>query len=30
MPDLQKLIARLQKHYGAPEMPPARGVFDLS
>jgi endonuclease III len=29
MPDLQKLIARLQKHYGAPELPPARGAFEL-
>ena len=29
MPDLQKLIARLQKHYGAPGLPPARGAFEL-
>ena len=29
MPDLAKLIARLQKHYGAPELPPARGAFEL-
>jgi endonuclease-3 len=29
MPELKKLIARLQKHYGAPEMPPARGPFEL-
>ena len=29
MPDLQSLIARLQKHYGAPELPPARGAFEL-
>jgi endonuclease-3 len=29
MPELQKLIARLQKHYGAPELPPARGPFEL-
>jgi endonuclease-3 len=29
MTDFQKLIARLQKHYGAPELPPARGVFEL-
>ena len=29
MPDLQKLIARLQEHYGAPELPPARGAFEL-
>jgi endonuclease III len=29
MPELKKLITRLQKHYGAPEMPPARGPFEL-
>ena len=29
MPEFQKLIARLQKHYGAPELPPARGPFEL-
>jgi endonuclease-3 len=29
MPELKKLIARLQKHYGAPEMPPARCPFEL-
>ena len=29
MPDFQKLIARLQKHYGAPGLPPARGAFEL-
>jgi endonuclease-3 len=29
MPDFTKLIARLQKHYGAPELPPARGAFEL-
>jgi endonuclease-3 len=29
VPDFQKLIARLQKHYGAPELPPARGAFEL-
>jgi endonuclease-3 len=29
MPDFKKLIARLQKHYGAPEAPPARGAFEL-
>jgi len=29
MPELQKLIARLQKHYGEPEPPPARGPFEL-
>jgi endonuclease-3 len=29
MPDLQKLLARFQKHYGAPELPPAHGAFEL-
>ena len=29
MPELKKLIAGLQKHYGTPEMPPARGPFEL-
>ena len=29
MPDFQKLLARLQEHYGAPELPPARGAFEL-
>jgi endonuclease-3 len=29
MPDFAKLIARLQKHYGTPELPPARGAFEL-
>jgi endonuclease-3 len=29
MPDLAKLIARLQKHYGPPELPPARGAFEF-
>jgi endonuclease-3 len=29
MPELKKLIAKLQKHYGAPEMPPAKGPFEL-
>lgn len=29
MPDFQKLIARLQTHYGAPELPPASGAFEL-
>jgi endonuclease III len=29
MPEFQKLIARLQKHYGTPELPPARGAFEL-
>jgi endonuclease III len=29
MPEFKKLIARLQKHYGAPESLPARGAFEL-
>ena len=29
MPDFTPLIARLQKHYGAPEIPPAKGPFEL-
>jgi endonuclease-3 len=29
MPEFKKLIARLQKHYGAPDLPPARGPFEL-
>jgi endonuclease III len=29
MPEFKKWIARLQKHYGAPEPPPARGPFEL-
>lgn len=29
MTDFRKLIAHLQKHYGAPELPPARGSFEL-
>jgi len=29
MPDFRKLIARLNKHYGAAELPPARGPFEL-
>jgi endonuclease-3 len=29
MPKFQKLIGRLQKHYGAPELPPAQGPFEL-
>jgi len=29
MPDLKKLIVYLQKRYGAPELPPARGPFEL-
>jgi endonuclease-3 len=29
MPELKHLIARLQKHYGTPELPPATGPFEL-
>jgi endonuclease III len=29
MPEFKKLIARLQKHYGTPALPPAHGVFEL-
>jgi len=29
MTDLEKLIASLQKQYGSPELPPARGPFEL-
>jgi len=29
LPDLKKLIARLQRHYGEPTVPPARGPFEL-
>lgn len=29
MPELKLLIARLQKHYGTPELPPATGPFEL-
>ncbi len=29
MPEFKKLIGRLQKHYGAPQLPPARGAFEL-
>src|ERR1051326_7389474 len=29
MPELKKLIARLEKHHGAPAMPPARGPLEL-
>src|SRR6266481_4856763 len=27
--DLKKLIARLRRHYGDPNVPPARGPFEL-
>lgn len=29
MPDFKKLIARLQRHYGEPKLPPADGPFEL-
>ena len=29
MPDLAKLLAALKAHYGAPEVPPAQGPFEL-
>jgi endonuclease-3 len=29
MPDFKKLIARLTRHYGEPQLPPARGPFEL-
>ena len=29
MPGFQKLIARLQRHYGEPKLPPAQGPFEL-
>ena len=29
MPDFRKLVARLQRHYGEPALPPARGPFEL-
>ncbi len=29
MPEFKKLIAGLQKHYGVPQLPPARGAFEL-
>src|SRR5262249_16263333 len=29
MANLGDLVARLKKHYGKPEMPPARGAFEL-
>jgi len=29
MPDLRKILAALERHYGPPEMPPARGPFEL-
>ena len=29
MPDFNRLIERLKRHYGAPALPPARGPFEL-
>jgi endonuclease III len=29
MPDLKLFVTRLQKHYGAPDVPPAKGPFEL-
>jgi endonuclease-3 len=29
MPDFKRLIARFQRHYGEPKLPPARGPFEL-
>lgn len=29
MPELEKLITSLHKHYGSPEMPLGRGPFEL-
>ena|SRR5271157_1382801 len=29
MPDFKKLIARLKRHYGDPDLPPAKGPFEL-
>jgi endonuclease-3 len=29
MADFKKLIAALQKHYGTPQLPPAKGAFEL-
>jgi endonuclease III len=29
MPDFKQLMTRLQKHYGPPETPPAKGPFEL-
>ena len=29
MPELKKLIARLKRHYGEPQLPPAKGPFEL-
>jgi len=29
VPELRKILARLKRHYGAPELPPAKGPFEL-
>ena len=29
LPELKKITARLQRHYGAPKLPPAQGPFEL-
>jgi endonuclease III len=29
MPDLKEILAGLKKHYGTPELPPAKGPFEL-
>ena len=29
MPDLKKIVAALKKHFGEPELPPAKGPFEL-
>src|SRR5579863_6916177 len=29
VPDLKKLLARLQRHHGDPALPPAKGPFEL-
>jgi endonuclease III len=29
MPEFKKLIARLKRHYGEPQLPPAKGPFEL-
>jgi endonuclease-3 len=29
MPELKKLVAKLKRHYGEPELPPAKGPFEL-
>ncbi len=29
MPELKKILARLKKHHGNPELPPAKGPFEL-